>query len=417
MTVRRRVVVLTVACLVFVGLMIGIMVAGLWISDNLARRVAGIHGRIDVLSQLQAKVGVYGEQAAETMLKGAMTDDFKTARIDVELLLPRLTQATRAESTTLTDLDEVQGELPELEGARRIVELYHSIDALMNNALSLLRVGPKEVAFAADERSVSFRLANELLPLLQGAANDEREEIDREIAKTATAGQPLFIGAAAAGALGLAVIIGLGIGLWRGVAGSIGAQRQQASGLADGDVDVAPPALRGEFEGLAQSLASLGSSLAAQRRTLAEAGERLTSEANARAAQLHDANEQLREIARRRGQFLAAVSHELRTPLTILRGEADVALRGKDDPQLQRQSLERIQGQASELGQLLEDLIEFARSTAEDRPLVMVDASLGEVVAAAAQEARMLASPREVAVVLAPGDGGRHIDADFRRLK
>ena len=42
MAVRRRVVVLTVACLVFVGLMIGIMVAGLWISDHLARRRTAI---------------------------------------------------------------------------------------------------------------------------------------------------------------------------------------------------------------------------------------------------------------------------------------------------------------------------------------------------------------------------------------
>lgn len=72
MTVRRRVVVLTVACVVFVGFMIGAMVAGLWMSDHLARRVSGIHGRLDVLSQLQAKVGVYGEQAAETMLMGAI---------------------------------------------------------------------------------------------------------------------------------------------------------------------------------------------------------------------------------------------------------------------------------------------------------------------------------------------------------
>ena len=160
MTVRRRVVVLTVACVVFAGLLIGVMVAGLWTSDRLARRVAGIDGRLDVLSQLQAKVGVYGEQAAETMLRGTTTDEFKAARIDVELLLPRLTQATRTEISTLTDMGEVQGELPKLEDARRIVELYHSIYSFMNNSLSLLILGPKEVAFASYERSVSFRLTN-----------------------------------------------------------------------------------------------------------------------------------------------------------------------------------------------------------------------------------------------------------------
>lgn len=417
MTVRRRVVILSATCVVFVGLMIGIMVAALFASDHAARRVAGINDRLDVLSQLQAKSGVYGAQAAETMLLGAATDDFKTTRIDMELLLPRLTQATRAEIATLTDMEEVQGELPEIEGARRIVELYHSIDALMNNSLSLLRVGPKEVAVAAYQRSVSFRLTNELLPLLQDAANGERAEIDREIGRVGDTERMLFIGAAVAGVLGLAAIIWMGFGLWRGVVAPVGALDELASALVAGNFDAPAPALKGEFAPLAKNLAALGASIAALRRDFGEAGERLATEADTRAAQLRDANEQLREIDRRRGQFLADVSHELRTPLTILRGEADVALRGKDDPQLQRQSLERIQGQAAELSHLLEDLLEFARSAAEDQPYVMADTPLDEVVAAAAQEAQMLAAPREVTVRLQSGEQGRHLDADFRRLK
>jgi signal transduction histidine kinase len=39
------------------------------------------------------------------------------------------------------------------------------------------------------------------------------------------------------------------------------------------------------------------------------------------------------------------------------------------------------------------------------------------VVTAAAQEAQTLAAPREVTVRLQLGDQGRHLDADFRRLK
>src|SRR4051794_35105298 len=111
MTVRWRVVVLAVTCLAFVGFMIGLMAAGLWIADQMARRIDGIHGRLDVLSQLSTKVSNYGEQAAEILLPGHNgTDDLDAARIAMELLLPRLTQATRAEIATLSGMDEVQGE-------------------------------------------------------------------------------------------------------------------------------------------------------------------------------------------------------------------------------------------------------------------------------------------------------------------
>ncbi|HVY51908.1 MAG TPA: HAMP domain-containing sensor histidine kinase [Devosia sp.] len=418
MTVRRRVVVLTVACLVLVGLTVGVMVVGLWMSDHMARRVAGIYGRLDVVSQLSAKASSYSEQAAKVALPdGSRSDDLDAARIEIERLLARLTQATRAEIATLSGMEEVQSELPELENARRVVELYHSIDAAMNNVLSLQRSGQGDAARGVYERAVAFPLANELLPLLDHAAKDERDEIAAEIAGIGTAEGQLLIGAGAIGLLGLLSIVTLSIVLWRSISGPVRALDARTRALVEGKADMSTPSVTGEFAPLSESLAALATALAEQRQTFAEAGERLTSEVDARTAQLRTANEQLREIDRRRGQFLADVSHELRTPLTILRGEADVALRGTGDVATLRQSLERIQGQALELGQLLEDLIEFARSTAEDQPFVMADTSLDEVVAAAAQEATMLASPREVAVVVATGDGGRHIDADFRRLK
>ena len=418
MTVRRRVVVLTVACVVFVGLIIGVMVAGLWMSDHMARRVAGIYGRLDVLGQLSAKASNYGEQAAKVMMLGGdKSGDLDAARIEIERLLARLTQSTRAEITTLSGMDEVQSELPELEGARRVVELYHSIDGAMNNVLSLRRVSQNDAALGVYQRSVSFRLANELLPLLDDAASDERDEIATEIAKVGVAKGPLFIGAGTLVSLGLLSIVALGISLWRSIARPLRTLDARARALVAGEADLSSATVKGEFAPLSESLAALATAVAEQRRTFAEADEKLTSEVDARTAQLRTANEQLREIDRRRGQFLTDVSHELRTPLTILRGEADVALRGKDDPQLQRQSLERIQGQASELGQLLEDLIEFARTAEEDQPFVIADTQLGEIVSAAAQEAQMLAAPREVAIAVDLADHGRHIGADFRRLK
>jgi len=146
-------------------------------------------------------------------------------------------------------------------------------------------------------------------------------------------------------------------------------------------------------------------------------GEKLPGELQPLVAGVNQALDRLEQGFVRQRHFTETVAHELRTPLTILRGEADVALRGKQDAALQRQSLERIQGQAAELSHLLEDLLEFARSAAEDQPYEMADLQLDEVVASAVQEAQTLAAPREVTLRLQLGDQRRHLEADFRRLK
>ena len=419
MTARRHVVVLIVACLVSVGAMVGLMGAALLSVDRTNRRVAAISERLAELGEISAQIGAYGQQSAEILLFAASeARDLSAARIAIERSLARLTQATRAEILSLDGMAEVTSELPEIEESRRIVELYHAIDASMNNVLSSRRADPSADSLGAFERAVSFRVANELQPLLTHAAEGERDEIAAQLQKSDASRAVFVTSAAALAVLSLLILGGLALALRRSIVSPIEALTGHAAALAAGR-PVPPGALplRGDFAALSASLAAVERALAEQRERFAEAGERLGSEVETRTAQLRSANEQLREIDRRRGQFLADVSHELRTPLTILRGEADVALRGAADPVLQRQSLERIQGQAAELGHLLEDLIEFARSTAEDQPFVMVDTQLDEVVAAAAQEGRMLAEAREVVVTLDLQDQARHIEADFRRLK
>lgn len=418
MAVRRHVLVLVAICLVLAVAFIALMAVTLSTSDHTSRRVAAISDRLAVLNQLSASVGNYGEQAAETLLLGrGRADDLAAARIDIERGLARLTQATRTEITTLGNMDEVANELPDIEGARRLIELYHAIDGAMTTVLSMRRTNPNADSNSAYQSTVSFRLTNELQPVLTSAADSDRNQLAAEVSKADTNRTTLLAAAVAVGIFGLLAIAGLGIGLWRTIVSPLDQLSARARAIAAGEPDTPAASPMGDFEPLSHSLTVMATAVAEQQRSFAAAGEKLAIEAEARTTQLRNANEQLREIDRRRGQFLADVSHELRTPLTILRGEADVALRGASDAAVLRESLERIQGQASELGQLLEDLLEFARTAAEDQPFVMADTSIDEVVAAAAQEARMLASPREVTVVVGPGVGGRHIDADFRRLK
>lgn len=419
MSVRGRILALQIASLAALAVAIGLAWAGLWAADHGTRRVTAIVNRLDVLNQLDGKTGQYAQFAAEQLTTGRLRGgDLSSSRIAIEFLLAQLTQTTRAEIATLAGMNEVEEQLPEIEGSRRIIEVYHAIDSSVNRMLSEMRAGQAASAVEIYRVEISFRLANELRPLIESAAAGEREEVTAQLESLGRT-EVWFAGLAAA--FGIIAVLGLSIlalALRRSVIEPLAGLTSRARILAAGGKDeaYALPA-KSEFVSLGSSLDRLSEAMAEQRERFAAAGEKLGAEVEARTVELRAANARLREIDHKRGQFLADVSHELRTPLTILRGEADVALRGKEDSALQRMALERIQSEAGELGKLLEDLINYARTEAEDAPYVIAEMRLDDVIVAAAQESETLAAPREVSVVVKLGDKGRHVNADFRRLK
>ncbi len=70
----------------------------------------------------------------------------------------------------------------------------------------------------------------------------------------------------------------------------------------------------------------------------------------------------MQKLERVRSEFLANVSHELRTPIFAVQGFLETLLDGAvDDPKVNRDFLERAQGQAGRLNALLSDLIDISR--------------------------------------------------------
>lgn len=367
MTVRWRIVGLALASLVSIVAMSAVMAYGLWLADHFVQRIDAVHRRFEVIAELDGRANAYARQVASVLLLGrAEMPAVQAARIDMERTFARLTRATRDELTTLGGVAEMVPELAQLEDVRRMIELYHAIDVSAARALAAARDGNMTEATELYGRDVAFRLANELQPLIDRALAEERNEVAAELAQVQRTQGMILVVAGILALVSLAVLSLLGMLLYRAVRKS---------------------------------------------------GERLEAQIETRTTELRDANARLRAVDVRRTQFLADVSHELRTPLTVLRGEADVALRGQAGADELRQSLERIRGQSVDMSSLLDDLIAFARTDAESQQHLPADIRLDEIVGAAAEEAQVLAEPREVAIVAELGDGGAHINADFRRLK
>lgn len=74
------------------------------------------------------------------------------------------------------------------------------------------------------------------------------------------------------------------------------------------------------------------------------------------------AEERMREMVKAKDEFLASVSHELRTPLTSVVGYADLLGTLLDGPDDVREMIDTIASQASDLANIVEDLLVGARA-------------------------------------------------------
>ena len=119
-------------------------------------------------------------------------------------------------------------------------------------------------------------------------------------------------------------------------------------------------------------------------------------------------------------QFVADASHELRTPLAAVRGYAELYRQGAvREPADVASAMTRIEGEATRMGGLVEDLLMLARLD-DQRPMHIAPVDLTVLAADAAQDARAIDPTRQITVsglsgplgpTVAPGD-----DAKLRQL-
>ena len=324
---------------------------GLWQSGYLAQRVGGVQERLVALAAIDGAANQYGENVAMVLLLNRNgLDVLSNSRVAMERNFARLSQVTRDEIGAMAGVGDVRGELPELDNTRRMTELYHAIDRSTARMLIQLREGQPDEARQLFNLEIAFRLANELQPLIDSELQGEKDEVSELQDASAAAQHNLTVAAAIAGGVGFAGFLLIGTLAWRAV------RRDDIAATAD----------------------------LATRDTIAR-----------------DAERRLAGLEMRRAQLLADISHELRTPVTILRGEAEVGLRGTPRPGELRDTLERVQGQATELGELLEDLITYARADSDEQEFRPAAVSLADLVATAAGEGMSLAEPREVTIATA----------------
>lgn len=136
-----------------------------------------------------------------------------------------------------------------------------------------------------------------------------------------------------------------------------------AEALQRGELDHRVPSQSyDEFATVVSSLNAMAAELKQHRQREDMARLKLQELVDERTSELRAALDSLQQADARRRQLFADISHELRSPTTAIRGEAEVALRGRQRaPEEYREALRRIVEVSRQLGLVIDDLLTMAR--------------------------------------------------------
>ncbi|TGN61611.1 HAMP domain-containing protein [Paracoccus liaowanqingii] len=374
--------------------------------------------QMDTVIRLSAHMNRYSENIAEMLLLGRTElDDFYVARASLEDSFDLLTDMVEEEISFVRSSDERDEEQEELVRVRAMRELYESIDLTAERLMVLRDSGRQAEAVALFRDDIENRMDEELERYISAAIADETEELEVIQTRTNQLEQQLTILVIAICFAALGVSLVAGTMLTRALTRPIRALISGAQAIGDGNLGYRITYDRkDEFSDLADQFNTTAAQLEAQRNQLLEVQSGLETEIGQRINQLEEANSRLKKLDEMRMLFLADIGHELRTPLTVLRGEAEIVLRGNKVVEDYRETLSRIVGLTGQMGRLIEDLLFLSRAEVGAIRFEMEPLVLRDVFEVALGEARVLAAETGVLLQATIDEPFCKVEGDAERL-
>lgn len=388
-------------------------------NDYLSREQLS-HKQLDMTTQLAVHANRFSEQIAELLLIGEPErSDFVSARDQTSAAIAELRTITIRELEMVGDAAEKEEEQRELARLNVMRTLFREIDRAVERVLLLNQQGRRNEAIALFRSEIENRLDADFEKLIADAVSDERQEVESAEAEARLLSQQLLTGTLVLLAGLLAAFVGSGFLFARSLDRPIKALTVGAQAIERGHLDhrIAYSG-RDELGLLAERFNAMADVLRRQRQELEGARARLEHDVTERTRELGEVNRRLTELDQQRVKLLADISHELKTPLTVLRGEAEVTLRGNSRSQsVYRKALTRIAAQAVDMGRLVDDLLFLARTEVDEVRFDFRPVPMNELVSEAVGDVAVLAGDRDIAIAVDGADKDPIIHADPRRLK
>ena len=173
-----------------------------------------------------------------------------------------------------------------------------------------------------------------------------------------------------------------------------------------------------EFRRLGEAFNTMAIQLSEHREQLRDSNIQLEDMIEKRTGELLESNKKLEDVDATRRKLLADISHEFRTPITVIRGEAEIALRGSGKTQADHEeSFRRIMDQADNATRLVDDLLFIARADAGEPRLKLSAVSIVDLIASVCQEFAARAKRMGIKIEQVRMDSKAHAQGDPGRLR
>lgn len=395
-----------------------------WGSHKIAlysSRSQAAYEAFDRYQQLYREAYRYFKQRMDLLLvdQQGTAADVEMSRQRLHDAVERLRKAAATDLDTANDIEVWQTRQSELDS---IARLSASIEGGMHRFDEVDRLrhqGRREAALLLLSEVLEEDIDRKFGPLIDSAISRERERalVARE-RLMGLVGLSRWISVSTA-LVSVIFSIAAGAMLFRSIRRPIEALMRGTDEIAAGNLPyrIAIDS-RDEFGYLAKHFNQMAQELEIQRRKLGEAQAALEHKVAERTLELNHLNGELQRLDHARRQFFADISHELRTPITVIRGEAEVTLRGRNkDAEEYKESLQRILDLSLQLGKLVNDLLFLARAETAHMQFEWEMLDFIELVVNAAEDIRVLAQDKSIEVMLNVAETPVWVRGDKQRLR
>jgi two-component system, OmpR family, sensor kinase len=328
-------------------------------------------------------------------------------------------QALRITAVAENPSEGLQNKPAELERVAHFTAFLDASEYRFDEVERLRQQGKREMAVEALSKFSKEEIDEKFQPLIDTAINAEREKAGKarqELEDLVARSRWLAILASLTAAL---FSLTSGALLLRGVRKPIEALMKGTDEIASGNLDYRIALdTRDEFGYLATHFNLMAQELTHQQDKLRESRLVLEKRVAERTFDLHRLNEELKRMDNARREFLADISHELRTPITVIRGEAEVTLRGKDrNADEYKDALHRIVELSMQLGKYVNDLLFLARTETANLQFEWDNLDLAELVASAVEDFQVMAEEKSISVSLDASSQPVWVRGDKQRLR